>query len=96
MFVVMAVGAGEEEINAVKAQVLAEGLHPHESPGTDRVVIAVVGDVGPRKINSLADAASASEEGVTDAGIGSGIVSESAERDHLPTSSKAGGRRQTW
>ena len=49
MFVVMAVGAGEEEINAVKAQVLAEGLHPHESPGTDRVVIAVVGDVGPRK-----------------------------------------------
>ncbi len=49
MFVVMAVGASEDEVNAVKAQVLAEGLHPHESPGANRVVIAVVGDVGPRK-----------------------------------------------
>jgi len=49
MFVVMSVSASEAEVNAVKAAILAEGLHPHENEGTDRVVIAVVGEVGPRR-----------------------------------------------
>ena len=49
MFVAMAVNATEEEINAVKAHILAEGLQPHESRGADRLVIAVVGEIGGRK-----------------------------------------------
>ena len=49
MFVVMAVGASEGEINAVKSHILAEGLSPYDHEGTERVVIAVVGEIGPRK-----------------------------------------------
>jgi len=49
MFIVMAAGATAEEINSVKSLILAEGLQPHESVGTERVVIALVGDVGPRR-----------------------------------------------
>ena len=49
MFVVMAVGASEGEINAVKSHILAEGLTPYDHEGTERVVIAVVGEIGPRK-----------------------------------------------
>ncbi len=48
MFIAMAVGATEEEVNAVKAYILSEGLHPHENHGAERVVIALVGEVGPR------------------------------------------------
>ena len=49
----MAVDASAEQINSIKAQVLAEGLQPFESPGQERVVIAVVGEVGPRRDHLL-------------------------------------------
>jgi 3-deoxy-7-phosphoheptulonate synthase len=49
MFVVMAVSASEGEINAVKSHILAEGLTPYDHEGTERVVIAVVGEIGARK-----------------------------------------------
>jgi len=49
MLVAMSVGATEEEIDNVKSHIVAEGLTPHESRGMERVVIGVVGDVGPRK-----------------------------------------------
>ena len=49
MFVVMAASATEAEINAVKSHILAEGLTPYDHEGTERVVIAVVGEIGPRK-----------------------------------------------
>ena len=49
MLVVMAVGATEEQIDNVRQHIVAEGLSPHESRGTERVVIGVVGAVGPRK-----------------------------------------------
>jgi 3-deoxy-7-phosphoheptulonate synthase len=49
MFVVMAVGAAEGEINAVKSHILAEGLTPFDHEGTERVVIAVVGEIGARR-----------------------------------------------
>ena len=49
MFVVMAVNATEAEILGVKSHILAEGLTPYDHEGTERVVIAVVGEVGPRK-----------------------------------------------
>jgi 3-deoxy-7-phosphoheptulonate synthase len=49
MIVVMAVGATEAEILTVKSQILAEGLTPYDHAGSERVVIAVVGDVGPRR-----------------------------------------------
>jgi len=49
MFVVMARTATEAEILGVKSHILAEGLTPFDHQGTDRIVIAVVGEVGPRK-----------------------------------------------
>ena len=49
MFVVMAVNATEAEILGVKSHILAEGMTPYDHEGANRVVIAVVGDVGPRK-----------------------------------------------
>ena len=49
MLVVMSVTATEEEIQAVRAHIEADGLTPHESRGEQRVIIGVVGDVGPRK-----------------------------------------------
>ena len=49
MFVVMARAATEAEILGVKSQILAEGMTPFDHQGSERVVIAVVGDVGPRK-----------------------------------------------
>ena len=49
MFVVMAVSASEAEIIGVKSLILAEGLTPYDHEGTQRVVIAVVGEIGPRK-----------------------------------------------
>ena len=49
MLVAMSVGATEEEIANVRSHILSEGLTPHESRGMERVVIGVVGDVGPRK-----------------------------------------------
>ncbi len=48
MFIVMSAAATAEEVNNVKSLILAEGLQPHESPGSERTVIALVGDVGPR------------------------------------------------
>jgi 3-deoxy-7-phosphoheptulonate synthase len=49
MFVVMRTGAGEAEVNGVKGLILAEGLTPFENAGTDRTVIAVVGEIGKRR-----------------------------------------------
>jgi 3-deoxy-7-phosphoheptulonate synthase len=49
MFVVMAVTATEAEILGVKSHILAEGMTPFDHQGIDRVVIAVVGEVGPKK-----------------------------------------------
>jgi len=49
MFVVMARSASEAEILGVKSQILAEGMTPFDHKGSERVVIAVVGEVGPRK-----------------------------------------------
>ncbi len=49
MLVVMSVGATEEEVQAVRRHIEADGLTPHESRGEQRVIIGVVGDVGPRK-----------------------------------------------
>jgi len=49
MSVVMAVTATEAEIDAVKSHILSEGMTPFDHQGAERVVIAVVGEVGPRK-----------------------------------------------
>ncbi len=49
MFVVMQAGAGEAEVNGVKGLILSEGLTPFENAGTDRTVIAVVGEIGKRR-----------------------------------------------
>ncbi len=49
MLVVMSVGATEEEVQEVRRHIEADGLTPHESRGEQRVIIGVVGDVGPRK-----------------------------------------------
>jgi 3-deoxy-7-phosphoheptulonate synthase len=49
MFVVMSPTASEAEILGVKSRILAEGLTPYEHVGERQTVIAVVGEVGPRK-----------------------------------------------
>ena len=49
MFVVMTRTASEAEILGVKSHILAEGMTPYDHAGQERVVIAVVGEVGPRK-----------------------------------------------
>ncbi len=49
MIVVMAIGASEAEILGVKSHILAEGMSPYDHAGAERVVIAVVGEVGPKK-----------------------------------------------
>ena len=47
MIIVMTVGATEREANDVREQIRALDLTPHDNYGTERVVIAVLGDVGP-------------------------------------------------
>jgi 3-deoxy-7-phosphoheptulonate synthase len=54
MFVVMRTGATEAEVNGVKGLILAEGLTPFENAGIDRVVIAVVGEIGGRRPQLMA------------------------------------------
>jgi len=54
MLVVMSVGATEEEVQAVRRHIESDGLTPHESRGEQRVIIGVVGDVGPRKEQVMA------------------------------------------
>jgi 3-deoxy-7-phosphoheptulonate synthase len=49
MFVEMAAGADEAEILGVKSRILAEGLTPFDHVSAERVVIAVVGEIGDRK-----------------------------------------------
>jgi 3-deoxy-7-phosphoheptulonate synthase len=49
MFVVMRRSATEAEVLGVKSHILAEGMTPFDHQGAERVVIAVVGEVGPRK-----------------------------------------------
>ena len=49
MFVAMRPGATEVEILGVKSRILAEGLTPYDHAGPARTVIAVVGDVVPRR-----------------------------------------------
>ena len=54
MFVVMRTGATEAEVNGVKGLILAEGLTPFENAGSDRVIIAVVGEIGARRPQLMA------------------------------------------
>src|SRR3954466_7511976 len=49
MFVVMAPDAGEAEILGVKSAILGEGLTPFDHVGAARTVIAVIGEIGPRR-----------------------------------------------
>ena len=49
MIVVMSVGATEQDANDVRTLVKDAGLTPHDNYGTQRVVIAVLGDVGPQR-----------------------------------------------
>ncbi len=49
MFVVMTVGASEAEVLGVKSYILGEGMTPYDHAGPERIVIAVVGDMGTRK-----------------------------------------------
>ena len=49
MFVVMAADASEAEIIGVKNHILTEGLTPYDHQRGGRAVIAVVGEVGPRR-----------------------------------------------
>ncbi|HVA85846.1 MAG TPA: 3-deoxy-7-phosphoheptulonate synthase [Candidatus Saccharimonadales bacterium] len=49
MYVVMAVTATEADVNGVKSHIMSEGLTPYEHQGAERLVIAVVGEIGPRK-----------------------------------------------
>jgi 3-deoxy-7-phosphoheptulonate synthase len=66
MFVVMNSAATEAEVLAVKSRILAEGLTPYDHVGVDRTVIAVVGDVAPRKSELMRGlAAMAAVESVT-------------------------------
>ena len=44
MIIVMQPGAGEAEIQAVEAKILAHGLSVHVSRGTERTLIGAVGD----------------------------------------------------
>ena len=47
MIVVMSVGATEQEATNVRDLIQSVGLTPHDNYGTQRVVIAVLGDVAP-------------------------------------------------
>lgn len=49
MFVVMAANATEAEILGVKSHILAEGMTAYDHSSAGRTVIAVVGEVGPKK-----------------------------------------------
>jgi len=49
MFVVMTRSATEAEILGVKSHILGEGLTPYDHVGAERVVIAVVGEIGGRR-----------------------------------------------
>ena len=49
MFVVMVVDATEADVIGVKSHILSEGMTPFEHHGVERTVIAVVGEVGPKK-----------------------------------------------
>ena len=49
MLVVMASNATEAQIQDVKSRILDEGLTPFAHAGLERTVIAVVGEIGPRK-----------------------------------------------
>jgi 3-deoxy-7-phosphoheptulonate synthase len=54
MLVVMSVNATEEQVVEVRRHIEAAGLTAHESHGQQRVVIGVVGDIGPRKDRIMA------------------------------------------
>ena len=47
MIIVMSIGATEQEANNVRDQLRQYNLTPHDNYGTQRVVIAVLGDVAP-------------------------------------------------
>jgi len=47
MIIVMSMNATEQEANDVRGQLRGYGLAPHDNYGTQRVVIAVLGDVAP-------------------------------------------------
>jgi 3-deoxy-7-phosphoheptulonate synthase len=54
MFVVMASSATQSQIQDVKSHILDEGLTPFDHAGVERVVIAVVGEIGARKPHLMA------------------------------------------
>jgi 3-deoxy-7-phosphoheptulonate synthase len=54
MLVVMRTDAGEAEVIGVKGLILAEGLTPFENAGTNRTVIAVIGEIGSRRPQLMA------------------------------------------
>jgi 3-deoxy-7-phosphoheptulonate synthase len=58
MIVVMSVGATEKQAEAVRDQIRADGLTPHDNYGTQRVVIAVLGDVAPVREHLMSKLAS--------------------------------------
>jgi 3-deoxy-7-phosphoheptulonate synthase len=58
MFVVMAVTATDADVNGVKSQIMSEGLTPYEHQGAERLLIAVVGEIGSRKTSLQAHLAS--------------------------------------
>ena len=50
MIIVLKKGVSEQEIEAVKAAIIAAGLQPHVSKGTERTIIGAIGD--ERKLNA--------------------------------------------
>ena len=57
MIIVMTAGATEDEADAVRTQIRAHGLTPHDNVGTQRVVIAVLGDVAPVREHLMSNTA---------------------------------------
>ncbi|MBM4408108.1 MAG: 3-deoxy-7-phosphoheptulonate synthase [Chloroflexi bacterium] len=53
MFVVMVADATEADIIGVKSHILAEGMTPYEHRGAERLVVAVVGEIGSRRNHLL-------------------------------------------
>ena len=49
MFVVMSVSATPQQVEAVESFIASEGLQAHMNRGAERVVIAVVGEIGGRR-----------------------------------------------
>ena len=51
MIIIMKMGAGEEEIQEVVAQIEEMGFRAHLSRGEERTIIGVIGDIGRRVVS---------------------------------------------